>query len=129
MTQVDWDQFKNGWATGSMTCRKCGKIFEGVRFRYSCHDKVEGEWPECCGDSAKFNNDWHPDNNVDLQTCTDIEKCEDCGTVKMEQIRQGGLWSIVCNCGSVTSATPLGCRRKWEAKQNAIRFDRSTKQF
>ncbi len=59
----------------------------------------------------------------------EIEPCEDCGKVRMEQIRKGGLWSIVCDCGSVTSATPIGCRRKWEAKQDAIRFDRCNEQF
>lgn len=54
----DFEKFKDGWATGSMKCRKCGKVFLNVRFKYSCHDKVEGDWPECCGESAKFEKDW-----------------------------------------------------------------------
>lgn len=59
----------------------------------------------------------------------EIGPCEDCGKARIEQIRKGGLWSIVCDCGSVTSATTDGCLRKWEAKQHAIRFDRSNEQF
>ena len=44
-----------------MQCRKCKKIFPNVRFLYSCSDKVEGEWPECCGELTKFLPDWKPD--------------------------------------------------------------------
>ena len=57
----NWDEFKEGWACGTMKCDKCGKIFNDVRFRYSCHDKVEGEWPKCCNDLTKFCNDWKPE--------------------------------------------------------------------
>lgn len=52
------EKFKNGWATGSMVCGKCERVFEGVRFCYSCHDKVEGEWPRCCGELANWGDDW-----------------------------------------------------------------------
>jgi hypothetical protein len=55
------DKFKDGWASGSMECRKCGSIFRSVRFRYSCHDKVEGVWPRCCGELTKFGADWEPE--------------------------------------------------------------------
>ena len=61
MTKVDWDRFTDGWASGSMRCHKCGRIFPNVRFLYSCSDKVEGEWPECCGELTKFLPDWKPD--------------------------------------------------------------------
>ena len=59
---IDWDKFKDGWATGSMKCRKCDKVFSQVRFRYSCHDKVEGEWPMCCGEHTGFMPDWEPES-------------------------------------------------------------------
>lgn len=52
------DKFKHGWATGSMKCGKCGKVFEGVRFLYSCHDKVGGDWPKCCERLTAFCTDW-----------------------------------------------------------------------
>ena len=52
------DPFKHGWATGSMYCKKCGKEQHGVRFRYSCHDKVEGTWPRCCGMLMAFCDNW-----------------------------------------------------------------------
>ena len=55
------DKFKNGWATGTMECQKCGTIFRNVRFLYSCHDKVEGNWPNCCGELTKFGADWEPE--------------------------------------------------------------------
>jgi len=55
---MNYEKFKHGWATGSMRCRKCQRIFAGVRFRYSCHDKVDGVWPFCCGENTTFCNDW-----------------------------------------------------------------------
>ena len=55
------DPFKDGWAQGTMRCKKCGAMFGGVRFRYSCHDKVEGNWPRCCGQPTTFCDDWKPD--------------------------------------------------------------------
>lgn len=66
---IDWDKFRDGWASGSMTCNRCGKVFEGVRFRYCDHDKVEGEWPKCCGEFAKFNKDWKPVSEAQAQDC------------------------------------------------------------
>lgn len=62
--EVDWDKFRDGWASGSMVCERCGKVFKGVRFRYSCHDKVEGDWPKCCDRLTKFRNDWSPESEV-----------------------------------------------------------------
>jgi hypothetical protein len=64
MMSEDFDKFKHGWANGSMKCRKCGKVFLNVRFKYSCHDKVEGDWPECCGELAKFEADWKEEEKV-----------------------------------------------------------------
>jgi len=55
------DDFRDGWASGSMKCKKCGTLFTQVRFRYSCHDKVEGDWPKCCGQLAGFQDDWKPE--------------------------------------------------------------------
>tara|TARA_R110000824_G_scaffold172434_1_gene350311 strand:- start:36362 stop:37126 length:765 start_codon:yes stop_codon:yes gene_type:complete len=56
--------FKNGWASGSMKCRKCHKMFSDVRFRYSCYDKVEGGWPKCCGELTAFCYDWTSEDQV-----------------------------------------------------------------
>ena len=58
----DPNEFKNGWASGSMKCRKCRNIFSDVRFRYYCHDKVEGDWPKCCGELTAFCYDWTSDD-------------------------------------------------------------------
>ena len=58
---VDWSNFRDGWASGSMICERCSKVFNSVRFLYSCHDKVKGDWPECCGRLAGFMNDWEPE--------------------------------------------------------------------
>lgn len=61
---VDWDKFSDGWASGSMVCERCGKVFDGVRFRYSCNDKVEGDWTKCCNRFTKFGNDWKPERET-----------------------------------------------------------------
>jgi hypothetical protein len=65
-TKTDWDAFKDGWASGSMECPTCGRIFRDVRFRFSCHDKVEGDWPMCCGVVARYCYDWKPEKELTM---------------------------------------------------------------
>jgi hypothetical protein len=60
MQPVNWNEFTHGWAEGSMKCKACGELFCGVRFRYSCSDKVAGDWPKCCGELTVFCDDWKP---------------------------------------------------------------------
>jgi hypothetical protein len=71
--KADWDAFKDGWASGSMECPTCGRIFRDVRFRFCCHDKVEGDWPMCCGVVARYCYDWKPEKkpNMDQQQLDD----------------------------------------------------------
>jgi hypothetical protein len=63
--KLDWCKFSDGWASGSMICADCGKVFKNIKFRYSRHDKVEGDWPKCCNRLAKFGNDWKPILTID----------------------------------------------------------------